>query len=69
MHNSNKMSACTFCIIKGFKHLNTGCLLRKCKKVREPPFMVRRPKARIPELVMQRQSPMDAKEKENMKRY
>jgi hypothetical protein len=24
MHNSNKMVACTFCRIKGFKHINSG---------------------------------------------
>jgi hypothetical protein len=67
MHNSNKMVACTFCKIKGFKHINSRCVLRKWKKVREPPVMIRRPKARIPELVMQRQSPMDVREKENKK--
>ena len=67
MHNSNKMVTCTFCRIKGFKHINSGCLLRKWKKEREPLVMIRRPKARIPELVMQRQSPMDAREKESKK--
>ena len=41
--------------------------MRKWKKVREPLVKIRRPKARIPELVMQRQSPMDAREKENRK--
>jgi hypothetical protein len=62
------MVACTFCRIKGFKHINSGCVLRKWKKAREPPVMIRRPKARILELVMQRQSPMDAREKESRKR-
>jgi hypothetical protein len=52
MHNSNKMVACTFCRIKGSKHINSECVLRKWKKAREPPAMIRRPKARIPELVM-----------------
>jgi hypothetical protein len=69
MHNSNKMVACTFCRIKGLKHISSGCVLRKWKKVREPPVMIRRPKARIPELVMQIQSPMDTREKERRKRY
>jgi hypothetical protein len=69
MHNSNKMVACTFCRIKGSKHINSGCVLRKLKKVREPLVMIRRAKARILELVMQRQSPMDAREKESRKRY
>ena len=67
MHNSNKMVTCTFCRIKGLKHINSGCILRKWKKAREPPVMIRRLKARIPELVMQRQSPMDAREKERRK--
>ena len=62
------MVACTFCIIKGLKHIISRCILRKWRKVREPPVMIRRPKTRIPELVMQRQSPMDAMEKENKKR-
>jgi hypothetical protein len=42
--------------------------LRKWKKVRDPPIRIRRLKARIPELVMKRQIPMDTKENENMKR-
>jgi hypothetical protein len=29
MHNSNKMVACTFCRIKGLKHISSGCVLRK----------------------------------------
>jgi hypothetical protein len=41
--------------------------LRKWKKVREPLVMIRRPKDRILELVMQRQRPMDVREKESMK--
>jgi hypothetical protein len=40
----------------------------KLKKVREPPVRIRRLKARIPKLVMQRQSLMDAREKESKKR-
>jgi hypothetical protein len=68
MHNSNKMVACTFCRIKGFKHIISRYVLRKSKKAREPPVMIRRPKSRIPELVMQRQSPMDARKKERRKR-
>jgi hypothetical protein len=67
MHNSNKMVACTFCGIKGSKHINSGCILRKWKKVREPLVMIRREKAKILELVMQRQSPMDVREKERRK--
>jgi hypothetical protein len=67
MHNYNKMVACTFCRIKGLKHINSGCILRKWKKVRESPVMIRRLKARIPELIMQRQSLMDAREKERRK--
>jgi hypothetical protein len=54
MHNYNKMVACTFCRIKGFKHINSECVLRKQKKARDPPVMIRRLKARIPELVLQR---------------
>jgi hypothetical protein len=69
MHNSNKMVSFTFCRIKGLKHIISGCVLRKWKKAREPPVMIRRPKAIIPELVMQRQSPMDAREKESRKCY
>jgi hypothetical protein len=61
------MVACTFCRIKGFKHVSSECVFKKWKKAREPPTMIRRPKARIPELVMQRQSPMDAREKESRK--
>jgi hypothetical protein len=68
MNNSNKMVAFIVCRIKGFKHINSRCILRKWKKAREPLVMIRRPKARIPELVMQRQSPMDAREKESRKR-
>jgi hypothetical protein len=67
MHNSNKMVVCTFFIIKGFKHINSGCVLSKWRKAREPPVMIRRFKAGIPELVMQRQSPLDAREKESRK--
>jgi hypothetical protein len=67
MHNSNKMVACTFCRIKGFKHINLGCVLRKWKKVREPQVMIRRSKAKIPELLMQRQIPMDPRENESRK--
>jgi hypothetical protein len=52
MHNSNKMVAFTFCRIEGFKHINSRFLLSKWKKAREPPIMLRRLKARIPELVM-----------------
>jgi hypothetical protein len=29
MHNSNKMVTCTFCRIKGLKHISSGCVLRK----------------------------------------
>jgi hypothetical protein len=54
MHNSKKMVACTFCIIKGSKHISSGCVLKKWKKAREPPVMIRRPKAKRPELVMLR---------------
>jgi hypothetical protein len=61
------MVACTFCRIKGLKNIRSGRVLRKQKKEREPPIMIRRPKARIPELVMRRQSPMDAREKESRK--
>jgi hypothetical protein len=43
--------------------------IEEMEKAREPPVMIRMPKARIPKLVMQRQIPMDAREKENMKRY
>jgi hypothetical protein len=69
MRNSNKMVACTFSIIKGIKHIISECVLRKWKKAREPPVMIRRMKAIITELVMQRQSPMDTREKDNRKRY
>jgi hypothetical protein len=41
--------------------------LKKWKKMREPLAMIRRLKAKIPELVMQRQSPMDAREEERKK--
>jgi hypothetical protein len=41
-HNSKKMITCTFCKIKGLKHINSGCVLRKWKKVREPLVMIRR---------------------------
>jgi hypothetical protein len=61
MLNYDKMVTCTFCRIKGFKHINSECVLKKWKKVREPPAMIKRLKARIPELVMQRQSPTDAR--------
>jgi hypothetical protein len=67
MHNSTKMVTCTFCIIKGLNNISSGCILRKWKKEREPLVMIRRPKAKLPELVMQRQSPMDAREKERRK--
>jgi hypothetical protein len=67
-HNSNKMFTCTFCRIKRLKNLSSGCVLRKWKKVREPPVMKRRPKPRILELVIQRQHPIDAREKKNKKR-
>jgi hypothetical protein len=62
------MVACTFCRIKGLKHIISGCILRKWKKAREPPVMIRRSKARIPKLVMQRQSLMDTGKKESRKR-
>jgi hypothetical protein len=61
------MVTCTFCRIKGFKHISSRCVLIKWKKVRKPPVIIRRPKARIPELVMQRKSPMDARVKESNK--
>jgi hypothetical protein len=57
----------TFCRIKGIKHISSECVLKKWKKVREPPTRIRRLKARIPEGVMQRQSPMDARRKERRK--
>lgn len=69
MRNSNKMVSCTFSIIKGIKHIISECVLRKWKKAREHPVMIRRMKAIITELVMQRQSPMDTRKKENRKRY
>jgi hypothetical protein len=43
-HNSNKMVACTFCRIKGIKHISSICILRKWKKAREPLVMIRRMK-------------------------
>jgi hypothetical protein len=61
------MVACTFCRIKGLKHIILGCVLRKWKKEREPLVMIRRSKAIIPEFVMSRQSPIDAREKERRK--
>jgi hypothetical protein len=61
------MVAFTFCRIKGLKHISSGCVLRKWKKEMEPPVMIRNPKSKILELVMQRQSPMDAREKESRK--
>jgi hypothetical protein len=61
------MVACTFCRIKGFEQVSSECVLNKWNKVRDPPTMIRRLKARIPELVMQRQSPMDARGKERRK--
>jgi hypothetical protein len=60
-----KWSLAHFTELRGLCTL--GCILRKSNKVREPPIMIRRSKARIPELVMQRQSPMDTREKENKK--
>jgi hypothetical protein len=68
MHNFNKMVTCRFCGIKGLKNISSACILRKWKKVREPPVMIRRPNTTLQELVMQRQSPLDAMEKENKKR-
>jgi hypothetical protein len=62
------MVAFTFFIFKGLKHIRSGCVLRKWENSREPPVMIRRLKARIIELVMQRQIPMDAREKESRKR-
>jgi hypothetical protein len=53
MHNSKKMVTFTFCRIKGLKHIISRCVFRKWKKAREPPVMIRRPKDRILELVMQ----------------
>jgi hypothetical protein len=61
------MVACTFYRIKGFKHISSECVLNKWKKAREPPTMIRRLMARIPELVMQRQIPMDTREEESRK--
>jgi hypothetical protein len=52
MRNSNKIVAFKFCKIKGLKHIILGCVLRKWKKGMEPPVMIRRLKARIPNLVM-----------------
>jgi hypothetical protein len=57
------MVTCTFCRIKRFKHIVSEWRFERWKKVREPPTMIERLKARIPELVMQRQSPMDARGK------
>jgi hypothetical protein len=62
MLNSNKMVTCTFCRIKGFKHISSECVFNKWKKEREFPAMIRRPKVRIPELVMQRQNPTDTRD-------
>jgi hypothetical protein len=61
------MVTCTFCRIKRFKHIISEWRFKRYKKVREPPSMIERSKARIPELVMQRQIPMDAREKESKK--
>jgi hypothetical protein len=63
------MVSCKFCRINGFKHVHLECVLKKWKKEREPLAMIRRPKARILELVMQRQSPIDARGKDRRKHY
>jgi hypothetical protein len=52
--NSEKMVTCTFCRIKGFKLIISKCVLNKLKKMGEPPAMIKRSKARIPQLAMQR---------------
>jgi hypothetical protein len=36
------MVTCTFCRIKGFKLIISKCVLKKWKKVREPPSMIKR---------------------------
>jgi hypothetical protein len=41
--------------------------IEEMEEGRDPPVMKRRPKARILELVMQRQSPMDARENKRRK--
>jgi hypothetical protein len=46
------MATCTFCRIREFRHISLECTLNKMKKAREPPSMIRRPKAKILELVM-----------------
>jgi hypothetical protein len=62
MLNSDKMVTCTFCRIKGFKHIISECVLKKWKKARGPPTVIKRSKARILELEMQRQNPMDTRD-------
>jgi hypothetical protein len=49
-----KWSLTHFAELRGLRTLAQGCILRKWKKAREPPFMIKRPKDRIPELVMWR---------------
>jgi hypothetical protein len=61
MHYSNKMVACTFCIIRGCKPISSECIFNKWKKERELPAMIKSPKVRISMLVMQRHNPMDTR--------
>jgi hypothetical protein len=56
MPNSNKMVACTFCIIKGYKHINSSqdCIFEAWRMERDPLVMREKPKANISVLVMQK---------------
>jgi hypothetical protein len=61
MLNADKMVTCTFCRIKEFKQIISECVLNKWKKGRDPPSMIKRPKARILELEMKIKYPMDTR--------
>jgi hypothetical protein len=67
MRNSNKMVACTFCRIKGLKTHQLRMCIEEMEEGEGASNHDKDSKARIPELVMQRQIPMDAREKESRK--
>jgi hypothetical protein len=60
MHNSNKMVACTFCKIKGYKHISSRkeWIFGTSMKERDPSVMIKKSKVKISVLVMQRHNQM-----------
>ena len=69
MHNSNKMVACTFFKIKGYKHISSRkeFIFGTSRKERDPLVMINKSKVKISVLVMQRHKQMGIRAEGNKK--